>query len=159
MEPLVFSWSLRGFVFQIDECCFSHAIWCDNIVLFAANLIMMQQMLDEIADAFQEFHFSWKPSSLEVLPAGSLAEDFQYSFRVDQEGRMESYKVVEQITLLGEAIGRYGNSNLSALHRRSCGTSAFYKHRTPLSSHGHIGLRLKAWTSVPQSSAVFGCET
>ena len=104
---MAFSWSLRGFGFQIDECCFSHAIWCDNIVLFAANQIMMQQMLDEITDSFQQFHVSWKPSCLEVLRGGSLAEDFQNSFRVDQDGRMESYKVVEPVTLLGEAIDRY----------------------------------------------------
>ena len=93
-----------------------------------------------------------------VLPGGSLAEDFQYSVTVDQDGRMESYTVVEQVTLLGDAIDRYGNSNLSALHRRSCGTCAFYMHRTPLSSHGHIDPRLKAWISVVESSAVFGCE-
>ena len=80
-------------------------------------------MIKDISSAIHQYSLFWKASSLEILPAGSLAHSFKYSFTVLQEGSQLLYKVIEEILLLGEVMDQYGNTAASILHRRSRGTS------------------------------------
>ena len=91
----------------------THAVWCDNVIVFATDRIMLQTMLEEIASAIEKFEFVWKPHSLEVLPVGSLSIDFVYVFCVTQRGESLGYKTVHEIVLLGEKSDRDGSTTVS----------------------------------------------
>ena len=107
LEPLVVSWSMRkmGFCLQPDgkdAIYFSHAVWADNIVLFAASLSMMQTMVHELTLSVTSRGFDWKASSLEVLPSGSLAELTPISLLDVEGGR--PYKLVSKLHLGGTCL-------------------------------------------------------
>ena len=79
MEPIVLSWCQRGlgFTLYMTESALrliNHAVWADNIVLFAADYTMMQCMILELNEAFGTFcnpdghrYFQLKPDSLEYI--------------------------------------------------------------------------------------------
>ena len=72
LEPLVNSWEERRMGFSLghsttDFRIITHAVWADNVVVFASDSVALQQMLSELAQAIAEGRFRWKPSSLEVL--------------------------------------------------------------------------------------------
>ena len=164
LEPLVVSWTLREFGFRMDYSdvdfkLVHHAVWCDNIILFARDQIMLQTMLNEISDRFQRFELFWKPSSLEVIPGGSFANNFEYEFRVAQRGKHLAYAVVDQALLLGEMLNRVGSTGTSIQYRQCIADSTYFKHRAVLQSPGNIIARIRAWEASPATSAIFGCES
>ena len=78
LEPVVHKWGAQGFGFKLvdddgdAEQLVNHAIWADNVVLFATSYKMMQQMIDDLDKALGSQlmqsggrFFNWKPSSLE----------------------------------------------------------------------------------------------
>ena len=68
----------------------NHAVWCDNIVLFASDPIMLQTMLHELTARMQSYGLSWKPTSLEILPGATYAEGIDAEFQVFQKGCMDT---------------------------------------------------------------------
>lgn len=60
LEPLVASWRHRGFSFKVDLGgnqfeYINHAVWCDNVILFATNQIMLQTILADISGCITKF--------------------------------------------------------------------------------------------------------
>ena len=163
LEPLVQSWSMRGFGFQIEtedaDVYIHHGIWCDNVVLFARDQVMLSIMIQEITCRFQEHGLCWKPSSLEVLPGGEFAGTFNYEFAIDQRGHHHIYNVVDEVVLLGERFDQQGSSLTSMRFRQAAGDRTFYKHRHILQTRGRVIPRIRSWCSSPATSAVFGCES
>ena len=58
---------------------YTHAVWADNIILFAQSFGMMQRMVDIMDEEFGKFvtdagkrYYNWKPDSFECLPSGPL---------------------------------------------------------------------------------------
>eukprot|EP00973_Karenia_brevis_P080409 11156658-Karenia_brevis.AAC.1 len=73
LEGLIRSWTARGFGFLLDYEdgnveCIHHAVWCDNIFLFARCHVMISTMISEITATIQNFDMRWKPTSLEIMP-------------------------------------------------------------------------------------------
>jgi len=102
--PIVKKWNQLGMGFALPEEAekpgklFNHAVWADNVILFASSTEMMQQMISDLNGAL-ECHVSlegsrylgWKPDSSEFVVSGpSKAE--RSSLHVVQEGAILQYK-------------------------------------------------------------------
>ena len=61
LEPVVRTWCRSGFGFKLvdeneeDEYLINHAIWADNIVLFATSYDVVQQMILDLDEAMGSF--------------------------------------------------------------------------------------------------------
>ena len=92
LEPVILSWRERNFGFELDSGVhISHAIWCDNIILFASSSAMLRTMIENISDALGDPCLYWKPSSLEVLLCGGSTLD---ELSISQRGLNCHYNVV-----------------------------------------------------------------
>ena len=87
LEPVVRRWGALGLGFKLLVCdgviseLINHAVWADNIILFAESFEHMQTMINDLDSAFAahrmdsgERYFNWKPNSLEYIASGALAE-------------------------------------------------------------------------------------
>ena len=157
LEPVIVSWEDRRLGFELDSgVLISHAVWCDNIILFAADVAMLKIMIEDDTSALGNAHLYWKPSSLEILPSrdstvGELA--------VSQRGSTCTYKVVSRLLLLGEMFDNTGDTETSASYRRSLADSTFYKHVMLLRSKAPMKQRMRAWVVAPAASAIWGAAT
>ena len=97
LEPVVQRWHKTCVGFRLPDeddawLVVSHAIWADNIILFASGFGMLQSMITDVNEAFGQFktgsgtrHLLWKPTSLEVIVSGSLRGKRAPSFDFQQE--------------------------------------------------------------------------
>eukprot|EP00959_Pyramimonas_sp_CCMP1952_P208987 4371787-Pyramimonas_sp.AAC.1 len=149
MEPLVSSWTQRGFGFDLDGASGAHyvhhAVWCDNIIIFATNQVTMNTMIQEMSYRFKQHELFWKPSSLEVIPGGPFADDFHYEFSVEQRGEDMRYDIVSNTVLLGEFFDRVGSTQGSVQHRQTMADKIFYKRKPVLRIPGPVLPKLRAW--------------
>ena len=160
LEPLVISWEARGMGFNWDHPqVISHAVWADNIILFASSAAMMKQMQLELSSAITAGQLRWKPSSLEVLQAGSLLKESIDTFSVEQHGESFVYKRVLQLSLLGDLFDDLAATELSRSNRQGIADAIYYKHKHLLQHPGPVQPRLKAWHDSPATSAVFGAAS
>jgi hypothetical protein len=164
MEDLILSWTMREFGFKLGDSetaakYINHAVWADNVILFATTQKMMTVMLHELAARFQGFRLFWKPTSLEILPSCSFKDDMTHSFQVIQNAKWLKYNVVEETIILGELFDRIGSTMKSVAFRQSVGDNQYFKHRDILQTRGGVIPRIKAWTASPATSAIQGCDS
>eukprot|EP00959_Pyramimonas_sp_CCMP1952_P105352 2202265-Pyramimonas_sp.AAC.1 len=73
MEPLIQARGVKGFGFKLDlgdgDVYVNH-VWCDSVVLFAADQVSLSMMINDITRRFHEHELHWKPGSLDILPGG-----------------------------------------------------------------------------------------
>ena len=121
LEPLVHSWVSRGFGFQLDSHFVSHLIWCDNIFLFASQQDQLRQMTAELTDAIVQYGFTWKPSSLMCMAAGSaVGQVMDLTASCQGTGRRVSSHIRQTPSQVNQYLGwnragssRDGSSRLS----------------------------------------------
>ena len=110
LEALVTSWASKGYGIKLcdgdnavgsDACLVSHAVWADNIFLFATSTVMMQTMVAELCACISQAELDWKPSSLEFLCAGTLSNETSHAISIEQSGSTLVYKQVPQMHVLG----------------------------------------------------------
>ena len=125
------SWESRGLGFQVKSSqrgvkIISHAIWADNIILFAADADMMTTMTQELTDAVAKGSLQWKPSSLQLLAGGTLAEKDIPRISVQQTGERLDYEKVDRLVLLGELLDATGTVETSRAYRQSIADALYY---------------------------------
>ena len=55
LEPVIQSWARRSLGFSLlnedgeIEHLYNHAVWADNVILFASSIAMLQKMVDELS--------------------------------------------------------------------------------------------------------------
>ena len=149
LEPLVNSWEERRMGFSLghsttDFRIITHAVWADNVVVFASDSVALQQMLSELAQAIAEGRFRWKPSSLEVLQSSGTEDNSKAEFAVQQCGETLVYNHVSRLALLGDIFDHTGSTELSRAHRQGIVDAIFYKHKQLFQHPGPMCPRLKA---------------
>ena len=164
LESVAISWASRSFGFRIEgseseSYYVTHAFWCDNFIIFARDQVMLSIMIQEMTSRIHAFDLQWKASSLEIMPAGSFAEAFEYEFEVVQDGGPLRYKLVSEMLLLGEMLNNHGDTSVSVAYRQSLANAAYYRHRDAFQSRCNVALKLKAWTATPAAVALHGCES
>ena len=72
LSPLVSSWERQGYAVlgEAGLKTITHAVWADNVFIFAASKEQFASMCQELTDAVYAHKLRWKPSSLEVLSTG-----------------------------------------------------------------------------------------
>ena len=133
MEPLVVQWADRkwGFVLKTSEedaRYITHAVFADNIVLFAASRQILQQMVDELTTAMYNLGLEWKSSSLETLAGGQLrGGPLELYARVSHDCIL-TYKEGSKLFLLGDEFDAAGSTEVSFMHRLGIGDITYFKH-------------------------------
>ena len=145
----------------LDAHCIHHAVWCDNIMLYASDSASLETMIRELTVRLEDHGLRWKPSSLEILASDSLTGHIPKEFCVPVGGDagVLKYSVVSETVLLGNLLDNHGSSASSFRHRQNSATGLFFKHKAPLQAPGPIAPRLRAWAGSCGSSALHGCET
>ena len=68
-------WQERRWGIELDNGFrLTHLVWCDNIFLFETDLARAEKMMIVLTQVLSMCGLFWKPSSLQVLCAGRLAD-------------------------------------------------------------------------------------
>ena len=72
LEPLVQSWSERGFGFvpEDNSTPVHHFVWAGNIYILGSSRVQFQTMCEELTTAIYGHGLRWKRTSLEYILAG-----------------------------------------------------------------------------------------
>ena len=173
LEPVIQSWSLKGFGFKMFEdeseqaYAVNHAVWADNIILFASGYKEMQHMINDLDAAFAAYrkrtgerYFEWKTSSLEYMVSGPLQDDERESIELLQEGVPISYILKETIAVLGDHLNNEGSTSASVDFNCSRADSHYFKHKGVLSNPTLPAIkRLRAWFQTTSTVALYNAAT
>ena len=106
LDDLVAKWQIErlGFLFPGDsedsnsELIVSHAIWADNVVLFARDVPMLQQMISDLDAAIAAFRHSkgnrylaWKAGSFEFMVGASCQDNSIAPPSIHKEGQQLNF--------------------------------------------------------------------
>ena len=171
LEPVINLWNAFGLgcvlpdTYGETEILVNHAVWADNIFLFATDHDTMQTMINQLTEAFSEYtdsagrrYFLWKPGSLESVVAGSLAAGAlpETCFNIDQNGECLAYQRKTSITILGDFLSNDGCSAASFQHNTGRAEAIYFKHQQVLRNASlPVGKRLRAWHNSPLNAAIY----
>ena len=156
MRPVVSSWHQRGLGFWIDQAddpsakLVSHAVWADNVFLFAGSFETMQTMISEMDAAFGKFrdsagrrYFEWKKDSLEYLIGGTLRDTSDETLQVPIESILVHYERKERLVILGDCIDSRGTTSTSIQFNLGRAETLYFRHQEALRDRGGgVGRRL-----------------
>ena len=112
---MVASWAARGWGVVLSGGRITHAIWADNIILFAASRGQLQQMVQELTQAMNSIGHSWKTQSLEYLLAAGSTVDLEFQLAVQVGDILQVYETVSVVKLLGDMFDSEGGTQCSSL--------------------------------------------
>ncbi len=153
LDGLVTTWQSRGWGAALDSHVVSHIVWADIVWVFSQCPKQLQSMLEELAQVVYAAGFCWKASSLEVLK-GRVADDFVP--KVSINGSTLEYKAADSMLALGSLLDQDGRTTATVDARLEVAEGVYWKHAKTLKGRGDLTTRLRAWSSAPGSSAVFG---
>ncbi len=171
MEPIVISWNERNVGFQLRDTetnvLVNHAVWADNIVLFASSYSEMQLMIGDLNRACATYtsrsgvrHLCWKPDSLECIASGTLRDVEPVALALQQDQHLLKYKQKEKIILLGDLLDQDGSTQSSVEYNLSRAEAHYYKHREVLSNRAMpVGKRLQARAKSSSTVGAYNGET
>ena len=142
----------------------SHAVWADNLFLFATNIGMMQEMINDVDQAFGsvrnttgERHFLWKRESLEYMLTGMpVAGDLH----IRQAATVHEYKLKHKIVALGECLDAEGSTTASVEFNFGRGETHYFWSQGVLANETlPVPIRLRAWRDTAATAATHGSET
>ena len=68
LDLLVPVWAESGYGILLDDGRrYTHAVWADNVWLFAHSYTEIQKMASSLTQVLAQYWLFWKPSSLEVM--------------------------------------------------------------------------------------------
>ena len=173
LEPVVKAWENLHLGFCLvadaeeDKRIVTHAIWADNIVLFATSFCMMQKMINDVDCAFAVFrnlsgkrYFVWKPDSLEYIVAPSMTIGSHDGLKVPSDNGPLAYLRKDAIVLLGDSLDSEGSSANTLSFNLGRAEASFFKHQKLFCDRTQsIKVRLGAWSSTAGSTASYNAET
>ncbi len=164
LENLVVAWPFHGIGVKMGgaqdrEAVLFHAVWADNIILFASSYDMMQIMVDELTVAIHQYSPCWKKSSLELLAGGTLINEPPKKISAKQDGAELIYTPTQQLLLLGELFDNHGSTETARAHRQGIADAIYYKNAKAYTMHGPILSRGSEWHDSVATSAFFGCQS
>ena len=168
MEPLVEIWDILDYGFEtkptkgLPTVRITHAIWADNIFLFAKSKDEAQYMIDGVTDRIKGMGLEWKvrnsdgSNALEVMTAGEIKEE-EIKLR-SRTGTGEKVEVEQkkELKLLGVALDQEGNSYKCMRFRMRQAEKTFWKYARVFKGKGMVGDLLKAWDQAVVGTGVFG---
>ena len=158
LDDVILSWTVRGLGFCLDSFgIINHAIFADNIFLFAKSAWKLQIMVHELTAALQKRGLTWKVSSLQSMCV--LEVEAPFSLVTEQSGSRLEYTFVQEMLVLGAMVTSSGSTRDFQDHRFASGEALFYKHRNVLTGPGTIKDKLHAWNAAPATSAIFAAES
>ena len=131
LHKVVETWALRGWGFKLDDYAISHAIWADNIIVFAGDRQQLDGMLVDLGRAISTAKLKWKTTSLQILGCGAVT-NFSGTLSVKFGDFDYQYCIVRELPLLGSVFDSKGSSMTSFHHRQQRGDASYFKHRACL---------------------------
>ena len=158
MEPVVRKWSKEGWGARLyDGHVISHAIWSDNIYIFASSAQEFRTMLEDLTDAFACHGFTWKADSLEYMALGTDGD--AATLIIKHREVTYTYQKVTQMIVLGVLLDSKGSTDVSVDHRLAIADNCVRSSMQVLKGPGGITAKLRAWSTAPAATAAFGCST
>ena len=125
MDDLVVSWNERGMEMYFEaHGMVNHAIWADNIFLFASSAEQQKQMAQALANALEAWELRWKFSSLQVMLCGNISKDV-CDLSVQLYGTSLTYKQVVAMEVLGGLVSNACSTRAAQDHRIVAADSVF----------------------------------
>ena len=173
LGPVIQAWTNMGLGFALTtedgtlEALISHAIWCDNVVLFATSIGVMQKMVSDLDLAFGRIrdigskrYFEWKPSSLEYLVTDACADPDGRGLYIQRNGQGMEYQKKEHIKLLGDRLDKRGATATSIQYNLGRGEATYFKYQGVLKNPSlPISKRLQGWRASPGTAAIYNSST
>ena len=173
MLPIVEDWNTLNFGFSLTDedgeqrLLVNHAVWADNIVLFASSFQELEIMVSDLNSAFSSVcnssgsqYFVWKASSLELMVGGALANGPVPDLALEQDGCICKYVLRERVVLLGELLDSIGSTAASVHFNISRAEANYFKNQELLgNSCLPVFKRLRAWYATSSMIAAYNCET
>ena len=158
LDEVVRSWNSCRFGFFLDGFgVVNHAIFADNIFLFAASRGQLQSMIVDVTEALQTRGFRCKPSSLQAMVVAE--ESIQSAFVANHGQEVLRYEIVKEMRVLGALVTANASTRVAQEHRFAVGDALFHKHHAVLTGPGTLSDTLTAWSSAPASAAIFASES
>ena len=132
----------------------THLVWCDNIFLFETDVVRASIMMRMVTETLSEHSLFWKPSSLQVLCAGRLAEAEPVIAADTLEGPCK-LTVVRDMLVLGTKVDNLGTASAGPDHRFALATKSFWSLKKNVVSGVSIKVKMDALARIPSSVLAF----
>eukprot|EP00973_Karenia_brevis_P009353 1265654-Karenia_brevis.AAC.1 len=110
----------------MDGRRYTHAIWADNIWLFAGAQEHLVKMVASLTDILDDRGLTWKPTSLQVM--ASTEENCPGFWISDTRTEMQ-VKPTESMEVLGTIVHRSGLTQAPVEHRLGRAVNAFWAEK------------------------------
>ena len=118
LSPITKQWhtDCTGYQTNNREC--NHAIWADNVFLFADNQEEAQNIIGTVTHAVLEHSLESKASAAEHMTAGDL-KDTKLDLYTWLNGDYQPIQQVECMIIFGTSLYQEGSTHQSIEHRRN----------------------------------------
>ena len=157
LDDIVIDWERRGMGITFDgQMLANHIFFADNGFVLADTVEDGLAMMQQITDRLYSIGFEWKPTSLQIMLAGDIANQSIERCLKTPFGTALQVCQVTQMEALGTLIDNQGKYTESVDFRLTQAERVFQKHRVVLCGRGSPGQKLAAWESTVATSAAFG---
>ena len=153
LDPL---WKASGYGINLDGRLWTHAVWADNVWLFANSAEHLTLMIRRLTDVFNSWCLNWKLDSLCYMVSSADAE--HGDLQVLCNDVIYAIPRVDSMPVLGCLFDRKGDTTVALNHRIAKAEKAYWADKIAMKSKSlALHLRLRRYSERVVPRVLHGC--